>query len=77
MAMGRGPFVSAIRPKVLRPRSERVQLTYSEPENPHRPPFDWGAGPTDGDDWFENRVPQELRDQCDRYVNGEPRVIST
>jgi len=49
MAMGRGPFVYAIRPKTLRVRDERVQLTYSEPD--HLAKFDWGVDALGADDW--------------------------
>ena len=53
LALGRGPFVWGIRSKTVKPRRERVQLTYSEPERLRKPDFDWGPDPEDWGVWLQ------------------------
>jgi hypothetical protein len=76
MAMGRGPFVCGIRPKTLLPRSERVQLTYSEPEGLPNGSFDFGPRPASWADWCEFFNDVDLHSRHKQYLKKcEPKVI--
>ena len=77
MAMGRGAFVCALRPKTLLPRAQRVRLTYSEPEVLPRPPFRWPECQGE-DEWvamLEDPVLDALYRQHQK--RNEPKVIQS